>query len=367
MSKCISKPNSPYYGVENDLAAYPDAWAYIIVGGRNTGKTYSALKWHLLENKKHVFIKRTNKDVDLLCSGNKLGNKEQQFRIDLSPYKAINRDFGCHIKAFTIQDGLGAFYKTDDEGVAVGDPVGYLLSLNAVQRYKGFDLSECDSIIFDEFIPQRWERIGRNEGEQLMDIYKTVSRDRTMRGRPELKLICLANAVEIYNPTCEILEITDKIADMQAREIETFYDDERGIFIRILKTSEEMLSVERQSGIYRAMKGTAWANVAFENQFAFNDTSCIKKLALKGWRPVIELTHKQKKIYIYSNGMSFYMCSSRAKCPVSYDLNREMDQRAFWLDHGIDLLNASTRGLMYFEKYTYYHLIVNFKMVFKLK
>lgn len=368
MSKCTSKPNkTPYYDIYFDMEEYPGAWAYIIIGGRNTGKTYGALKYHMIEGQKHVFIKRTNKDVDLLCSGNRLGDKEQQYRIDLSPYKAINRDFGCNIKAFRIQDGLGAFYQTDDEGGAVGDPVGYLLSLNAVQRYKGFDLSECDSIIFDEFIPQRWERLGRNEGEQLMEIYKTVARDRTMRNRPELKLICLANAVDIYNPTCEVLEITDKIADMSARGQETLYDEERGIFIRILKTSSEMLATEKQSGIYRAMKGTNWANMAFENEFAYNDTSCIKKVALKGYRPLVELTYKLKKIYIYTNGTAFYLCSSKGQAPLSYDLNKEMGQRAFWIDYGIDLLDACTRGLVLFEKYTFYNLIVNFKQIFKLK
>ena len=51
---------------------------------------------------------------------------------------------------------------------------------------KGFDLSECDYLIFDEFIPKRHERLNRNEGDQLMDIYMTVSRDRVQRGRGEL-------------------------------------------------------------------------------------------------------------------------------------------------------------------------------------
>ena len=357
---------SKYYQIAEDVAAYPGAWCYIVVGGRNTGKTYGALLDQLRRDEPHVFIKRTNKDVELLCTGNRIGEKEKEYALDFSPYKAINRDTGETIKAYKINDGIGAFYRTGEEG-ATGKPLGYLLSLSAVHKYKGFDLSECGAIIFDEFIPQPWERVGRKEGEQLMDLYKTVARDRTLRGLPELRLYCLANAVNIYNPTCEVLEVTDIIANMATRHQETYYDEARGIFIRKLVTSEEMMEAEEKTGIYRAMAGTAWGDMAFNNEFAYNDFSCVRKMSLKGYRPLIELTHKRKKLYIYSNGNTFYMTSSPNKCALSYDLNREMDQRAFYLDHGIDLLNASTRGQMYFEKYSYYDLIVNFRNRFVIK
>ena len=29
-----------YYNIFDDIKAYPDAWAYMIIGGRSTGKTY---------------------------------------------------------------------------------------------------------------------------------------------------------------------------------------------------------------------------------------------------------------------------------------------------------------------------------------
>ena len=362
-----SSAESIYYDVTKDLNDYPDAWAYIIIGGRNTGKTYGALKHQLDIEKPHVFVKRTNDDVELLCSGNHLGDKEKKYAIDLSPYKSLNRDMGTNIKAFKVDNGIGAFFNADSEDGAVGAPVGYLLSLNAIHKYKGFDLSECTSIIFDEFIPQPWERTNRKEGEQLMDLYKTVARDRELRGLPELKLICLANAVNVFNYTCEILEITDLIADMSIKGQETVYIDDRGIFIRILKTSDAMKAAEAKTGIHRAMQGTAWGNMAFENEFGYNDFSNIKKVALKGYRPIVELTYKQKKIYIYNNGYDYYICHSPGKCENVYNLNLEMDIRAFYLDFVIDLLNASTRGLVKYEKYSYYDIIVNYKRRFIVK
>lgn len=362
----MKQKNQVYYDIANDLDTYKDAWCFVIVGGRNTGKTYGALTYHMKRDLSHVFVKRTNDDVDLLCKGNRLGEKKKDYSIDLSPYKSINRDYLTNIKAFKIDSGIGAFYNCN-EGEPEGDPEGYLLSLNAIHKYKGFDLSECYSIIFDEFIPQPWQRVSRNEGEQLMDLYKTVARDRTLRGKEELKLICLANAVNIYNPTCEILEITDIISDMQINKIPYMYIEERGIFIRLLETSEEMMKSEEKTGIYKAMHNTAWGHMAFDNEFAYNDFSNIRRNTLKGFRCIAAIAHKQKIIYIYSKEGKYHLTSSPGKAERIYDLNKEMDIRAFYLDYGIMLLNAATWGNVTFQKYSMYDLIVNYKQRFKLK
>lgn len=370
MMKQSSKKNKgPYYDIRSDLETYPDAWLYMIVGGRNTGKTYSALRYYYEKGQPVVFVKRHNKDIDLLCAGARIGDKAPAFELDLSPYKPINRDFGCCIKAFKIDDGLGAFYNTGEDGGAIGKPVGYLLSLFAVSKWKGFDMSECPAVIFDEFIPQNWDRQNRTEGEQLMELYKTVERDRAIRHPDEeLKLMCLANAVNVFNYTADVLEVTDLVADMSIHNVETHYLEDRDIFIRILETPEEMLEAEKKTGIYKSMKGTAWARMAFGNEFAYNDFSNIGKMVLKNFRPLIELQHKQKTFYIYHHAERglYYMGTSRASCPVSYDLNKEMDQRAFWYNECIELLSASIDGRMKFETYTMYDLIINYKKRFRI-
>lgn len=355
-----------YYSIADDIEKYPGAWCYAVVGGRNTGKTYGALTYHMDHNLKHVFVKRTNRDVGILCKGNKLGAKVGEWSIDFSPYKSVNRDRGSAIKAYELDDGIGAFYDTK-EGAPTGSPVGYLLSLSSIVKYKGFDLSECFSIIFDEFIPRKGERISRSEGDDLMDLYKTVSRDRSERGLPELKLILLANAVNIYNPTFDTLELTDVVADMQSKGEEVRFLENRGILIRLLRTSEEMMQVESRTGIYRAMEGTAWAEMAFGNEFAYNDFSNIQNTSLKGYRCVAEILYKRKPIYIYRSGEQYYLCRSRGHPRHQYDLSREMDIRAFYLDYVIDLLNATTRGMCRYQEYSYYDIIVNYKKRFDVK
>lgn len=247
-----------YYNIADDFKLFPDAWCYDIVGGRTTGKTYGALKYCYQNKAKFIFVKRTIEDVKLLCAKGKL----TEYQFDASPFKPINRDLGCNIQSRIISDkGIGAFYHVSGEDV-YGEPTGYILSLSAVQKFKGFDFSECDLIIFDEYIPQPWERINAKEGEQLLDLYITVSRDREKRGKDPLKLILLANAVRLYNPVNETLEITNTIADMQANKLE--YTCNRGILVHLLP---DMFIDYSDSPIYKAMSNTAWGKMAFENTF----------------------------------------------------------------------------------------------------
>ena len=355
-----------FYNIADDLAAYPDAWAYVIIGGRNTGKTYSTLTHYYDEEKKIIFVKRTNEDIDTLTSGNKLGQKGTEYDLDISPYADINIDRGTEVKAFKVRAGLGAFYNTVDNE-AKGSPIGFLASLSRVSRIKGFGgLQICSAMVFDEFIPQPWDRVDKKEGDQLMELYKTVARAKFIKYGEELKLILLANAVNIWNPTCETLELVDIISNMCAKHQETCYLEEQKIFIRILETPPEILEKEKQSGIYKTMKNTAWGRMAFGNEFAYNDFSQIRKVPLKGYRPLVSIVYKNKTWYIYNNEDTFYMTNSLARNVKQYDLNRESDQKAFFYDQVIDLQTYTIERRMWYEDYTMYDAIVNYKKRFKV-
>ena len=198
-----------------------------------------------------------------------------------------------------------------------------------------------------------------------MELYKTIARDRVERGRSELKLFCLANAVNVFNYTFDILEITDTVAEMSIKGQHTLYMEDRGIFIRLLATSEEMMQKEKETGIYKAMGQTAWGRMAFGNEFAYNDFSNIKRVSLKNYKPLVKLSYRQKNFYIYVGPQGYYMTTAKNKMPYEYNLDKEMDQRRFYYDHCIDLLNSSILGRMYFDTYTMYDLIINYKKRFK--
>ena len=348
-----------YYDISEDFKKYPDCWCYVVIGGRTTGKTYSALKYCYQKKKKFVFVKRTIEDVKLLCSRGKLS----EYEFDASPFKPINRDLHCNIQSRQISDkGIGGFWQFSGEDQTSADPVGYILALNAVQKFKGFDLSECDLIITDEYIPQPWERINSKEGEQLLDLYITVSRDREKRGREPLKLVLLANAVRLFNPINETLEITDIIADMEARNTE--YTCDRGIMIHVMP---DMFIDYSESPIYQAMKNTAWGHMAYENSFAYDDVTNIQNRSLKGYHPIAKVIYKNNdKWYIYRKEGDFIICTSRATGVPVYDLQKDNDVKRFNIDVRVRILDALIDNKVTFQKYSMYYVINNFTRLYKV-
>ena len=349
-----------YYDIRTDIQKFPDAWCYLIWSKRGPGKTYSTLRMMIEDKKKFVFLKRTKDDVKILCAGGKHG-----VNFDMSPFVPLNRDFGWDIKPMKIEKGIAGFYHSNEEGEPCGSPVGYCVALSAATDIKGFDLSECDYLIFDEFIPKAYELVKRNEGDALLDIYMTISRDRIKRGRGELKLICLANATSINNPTFNILDVTDTAADMDIYDQEYIYQNERKILLHNIHM-DPAYEPEEKSGIEVAMTGTAWHEMSFSGHFAYDDFSAVKHQRLKGYAPYVSYIYKKKQVYIYRKDGYFYSCYSRTdKCPV-FNLSRENEQKRFFNEYIWELRDACIEDKMQFTHYTMYDLIVNYKKIFKI-
>ena len=344
-----------YYDVADDLKQ--NCWLNFIVGGRNRGKTYSTLKYCVQNNICFGFIKRTNEDVKLLCT-----NKNN---MNFSPFNALNRDMGWDIRPEALmEDKIGAFYSYED-GERQDDPVGFILSMNAVNKIKGFEFPKMIKIlIFDEYIQQPWERVNRDEGTALMDLYKTVDRDRRHRGFPPLILICLANAVRLANPIHNFYEVTDDFAEMQMRGIEQRVIKERGFFLHRVKSSKAFEEKEMDDIVYRAMKDTPWGQMAYGNTFGYDDVSNVNRISLKGFKPVVSIHYKKRDYFIYMKEGVYQVCSSRNTQAKMYNLNRENEQKAFFHDYILDLREACIEDKMHFETYSMYDLITNYKKIF---
>ena len=349
-----------YYDIRDDLRKFPNMWCYLIWSKRGPGKTYSTLRMCIEEKKKFVFLKRTIVDVDMLCASG--SRKDVEF--DISPFVPLNRDFGWDIKPVKIIKGIAGFYHCNEEGKPTGSPVGYACALSAAKDIKGFDLSECDYLIFDEFIPKRHERLNRNEGDQLMDIYMTVSRDRVQRGRGELILICLANATSINNPVFNTLDVMDIAAEMDLKNEEYHLQNWRRILLHRIPSID--IPEEEKTGIELAMTGTAWADMAFGGHFAYDDFTAVSHQRLKGYHPICSYTYKKETVYIYEKDGKYYATNAKATGVTNYNLQRENQQKKFFYDFIVHLREEAIEDNMVFQKYSYYDLIVNYKKIFDL-
>ena len=354
------RDNENYYRFHTDLQAYPDAWCYVVWSRRGPGKTYSALRYAYEENIPICYMKRTKDDVETVC-GVHAG-------IDLSPYVPINRDGHYHITSAMIHKGIGGFYdQVDEDGKISGAPFSYIVALNALKTVKGFDLSVCDWMLLDEFIPQAGEIVRHKEGEMLLDMYMTIARDRVKRGRGDLKLILFANAENISTPITNELEIVDTMMDMQSLGLNKYYMEERGILLHHITEEEVPLQEAEKTGIYKAMQGTSWGAKAFGGEFANNDFyNVFPKVNMKNYVPVVAWKYKNEYTYVYRREEMLYFTTSRNDVCEVYDLDRENDQKRFYYDWVIDLRNECIENRCKFKKYTMYDLLINYKSFFKI-
>lgn len=353
------RDNDNYYHLHDDLARYPEAWCYVVWSRRGPGKTYSALRYAYEEGIPICYMKRTIADVETVC-GIRGG-------IDLSPYVPINRDGHYHITSQLLYNGIGGFYdQVDDDGKISGPPFSYIVALNALKTVKGFDLSICDWMVLDEFIPQLGEVVRHKEGEMLLDMYMTISRDRQKRGRGDLKLILFANAENISTPITYELDIVDDMIDLQASGKTHHYIEERGILLHHITEEEIPIREEEKTGIYKAMAGTAWGAKAFGGDFANNDFSNVGSVNMKNYQPVVSWHYHGKYTYVYRRDDMLFFTNSRNDTAQLYDLDKENDQKRFYWDWVIDLRNECIQNKCRFKSYTMYDILINYKKFFNV-
>lgn len=351
-----------YYHLLNDFLKFPRAWCYVVWSKRGPGKTYSALWLAYYCKVPFVYMKRTDKDVARILK------EEDDLGIDSSPYKPLKIQKNIRVVGVQIDDGFGAFYEADNEGQPTGRLLCYVLSFNKIYTYKGNDFSECEMLVFDEFIPQIGDRIKKAEGELLLDLYSTISRDRLKKGRDPLKMVLFANAEQISVPVTQELEIIDEIAELNASGATHLYIEDRDILIHHITDEEVPIQECEKVGIWKGMQGTAWFDKAFGGKFVHNDFSNVIPKRVKRSKPILELYHKRHYYYIYLNEEkgTYYMTSTPAKAKLSYNLERENEQKRFYYDYLIDLYEACVEERFKFEKYSMYDLIINYKKYFNV-
>ena len=354
--------NDSYYHVLSDILKFHRCWCYVVWSKRGPGKTYSILWLAYYSNFPIIYMKRTDKDVSRILKEEKIIN------LDPSPYAPLKKQKGLRVGGVEIDDGFGAFYELDEEGQPTGRLLCYVLSFNKVLTYKGNDFSDVELLCFDEFIPQIGERIKRGEGELLLDLYQTVSRDRLKKGRNPLKLILFANSEQISVPVTQELEIIDYMADLDASGASHLYIEDRDILLHHITDEEVPVQECEKVGIWKGMQGTAWFDKSFGGRFVHNDFSNVIPKSIKRSKPILEVQYKTHFYYIYFNEekASYYMTSTPAKAREKVNLNRENEQKKFYYDYLIDLHDACINERFKFEKYSMYDLIMNYKKFFNI-
>lgn len=304
----------------------------LIVGGRGTGKTYGALKYAIESGRRFMFMRRTQTQLDLI-------NKP-----DFSPFKTINRDLGISVETETASH-YNARFILDDE------TVGYSCALSTISSLRGFDASDIDMIIYDEFIPERHERPIVHEGTALLNAYETINRNRELAGKPAVQLFALANSNDLGNPIFMELGLVLTADKMRSSGSEVYADNERGILLIMLASS--LISEQKtNTALYRLTAGSDFSRMSIGNEFSGEERSRIGSRPLREYTPLV--TIGELTIYSHKSNREYYCTRHRSGSPAVYgsgDIERKrfcrsysrlwdafIEQRIVFEDYSLQLL-----------------------------
>ena len=273
-----------------------------VIGGRGTGKTYSALETVKEDNIKFFFMRRTQAQADLI-------NKPE-----FSPFKALNNDKGWNVTTKAISKYNAAFYDITEEQPE-GAPLGFTGALSTMSNVRGFDAQEVKLLIYDEFIPERHERPIKNEGPALLNAYETINRNRELKGAPPLQLLCLANANDLSNPIFLELGLVKKAEQMKKKGQEYSIDKKRGIGIFMLSSSP-ISNRKRETALYKLTSGSEFEKMSIENDFAQRDYTNVAVRPLIEYKPIVAVG--ELCIYSHKNSGKLYVSAHKTGTPPTY-------------------------------------------------
>lgn len=224
----------------------------LIIGGRGVGKTYGAKKFVLSKciptPSKFVWLRTTKAMTDVLK-----GDKGQALFKDI-----IEQEESFHNLKYVINgDGTIEIDAEPENKV-----IGYLMSCSEYYKYKGNSFSDVKYIVFDEFIPENGEILRGNRVIQFLNTIETICRN-----REDVTIILLANATNLGD---EILELF--FTNVKNGEYGFYINERKDALLYYMKSSDEYLSVKRNSPVGRIIAGTPYEDTIINNKFRTFDS-----------------------------------------------------------------------------------------------
>ena len=311
-----------------------------VIHGRATGKTYGTLKMVLEDKIRFMFMRRTQSQADLIS------------RDDFSPFKPIMDDNpGLLLTSQPLNKYVTGVYHANrnDSGklMPAGDAIGYICALSTISNLRGFSLEDVEIMIFDEFIPERHERLLRSEGEALLNAYETINRNRELKGRRPLQLLCLSNANTISSPIFETLNLIDRVDRMIRTGKQEYFDDARGIAVYILKDSP-ISSKKGETSLYKATRETDFQKMALANEFSSDHFTYIRRQPIEEYKPLA--TYEDVCIYRHKAKQNLWYISRHKSGTVPAYTSDPFSTKKFRRDFMI-MFDALIKGNVSFEDY----------------
>ena len=306
-----------------------------LIGGRGTGKTYGALKYVLETGIKFILMRRTQSQLETIA------------RSDTNPFKSPVRDLGLEWFCDPAPAGksIYAYYRTtfEDGNPVHGDLLGYAIALSTVANLRGFDMSDVDLIIYDEFIPETHERALKNESDAFFNCYETINRNRELQGKQPVQVLCLANANDFACPILIGLNLVSTVERMIGQGKSEYVNPQKGVGIWLLSDSP-ISQRKQQTALYKLTGGTAFADMSIRNAFAGADDPDVYSVDLREYTPVVCVG--ELCIYRHKSVSSYYI-SSHISGSVGRYSGDGIDMKRFFGSHKMIILAAMSGRIIY--------------------
>lgn len=297
-----------------------------IVGARGIGKTFGGLEWLIGQEKKFILLRLTQAESELIATP------------EANPFKPLGRQYEDRV----------TFKKVDKNSTAIfldGDLKGMIMALSTFAKIRGADFSDYDFIYFDEFIPEKHIKKIAHCGEALKNCYETVNRNRELQGRPPVKLVCAANAMNFNNDILIEFGITDPIHKMLEHDQEFYFDESRGLMICYPQHSP-ISEKKKETALYK-LKGR-YNEMALDNVFREYYDGNIRSMNLKGFKPMYIFGELCFYRSLNSDRIWYISRTCKGNFKETYT-NTDFEQMQFIKKHML-LHDLYLQGKIFFEK-----------------
>lgn len=323
---------------------YPSSDVYtFMTGARGIGKTYGILKYVIDHRLQFILLRRTQKQIKMI--------KKPM----LNPFMALENQEGSryHADIKSWGDDVSGIYIDGAE-----EPSGFMLPLTTISSLRGFDASQTDVLIYDEFIPELHEKSINNEGGAFLNAIESISRNREIQGRRPMKVFCLANSNRLANPIYIELNIVNKVYKMAEKGQETMNIPDRNLTVIHFKSTPIGLK-KASTSLYRLAGEGSFSDMAIGNQFTEIDDGQVRHLNIKEFRPLVAVG--EIVVYRHKSKLLYYVTDHISGHPAIYG-SSEIELNRFRNDYYYLKISHLNRNMFFSD----YMLMVLFQSYFKL-